>query len=374
MRVGDRIVLIGDYLNVSQLAQITFKPDPGDIGAIGSFDFNVMENRGGHASGSIPITVTQSNRPPVVAGERTLRVAVSQLGLEAPNDPDGDPLTMTVAALPATGKVRKGAQPLRMGEKLTAADFAALTYDPEQSAPGNAGSFAVLIDDGHGGKATASVKIEVAAPGSALSGPDLEDAMWQRVRTAGQPADFSAYLQLFPSGRNAPLARERLAAFGVAAQPGSEEAGAATDGNRQGGTASRNRPNRSRPSPSQKKPEPPKAEAAKPAPPAAIRRQSPRPIPRRRCRPRPATRGRPTASRIARNARSWSGCRQAPSPWACTRGDPSEQPGHKVTLAKTLRARHVRGDRCRMARLRSGRRLHRHAAHGPLHHGCDARP
>ena len=62
--VGERIVLIGDYLNIPQLAQITFKPDPGGIGAIGSFDFNVMENRGGYASGSIPITVTQSNRPP----------------------------------------------------------------------------------------------------------------------------------------------------------------------------------------------------------------------------------------------------------------------------------------------------------------------
>src|SRR4051812_28384159 len=153
VRVGDRIVLIGDYLNVAQLAQVTFKPDPGGIGAIGSFDFNVLENRGGHASGSIPITVTQSNRPPVVAGERTLQVAVSQLGLEAPNDPDGDPLTMTVAELPGTGKVRKGSQPLRMGDKLTAADFPSLTYDPEQSVPGDAGTFAVLVDDGHGGKA-----------------------------------------------------------------------------------------------------------------------------------------------------------------------------------------------------------------------------
>jgi formylglycine-generating enzyme required for sulfatase activity len=337
VRVGDRIVLIGDYLNISQLAQITFKPDPGDIGAIGSFDFNVMENRGGYASGSIPITVTQSNRPPVVAGERTLQVAVSQLGLEAPNDPDGDPLTMTVAALPATGKVRKGAQPLRMGEKLTAADFASLTYDPEQSDPGNAGSFAVLIDDGHGGKATASVKIEVAAPGSALSGPDLEDAMWQRVRTAGQPADFSAYLQLFPSGRNAPLARDRLAAFDMAArqdvkkpEPPRTEIARLEPPKPEPAKPEAAKPEPKKPEPA--KPEPPKAEAAKPAPPAIP--------PVAAADPSAAL---PPATRNKGQANGFQDCPECPVmvripagtfTMGVTRGDPSEQPGHKVTLAR----------------------------------------
>jgi formylglycine-generating enzyme required for sulfatase activity len=341
IRVGERIVLIGDYLNIPQLAQITFKPDPGGIGAIGSFDFNVMENRGGHASGSIPITVIQSNRPPAVAGERTLRVAVSQLGLEAPSDPDGDPLTMTVAGLPSTGKVRKGAQPLRTGDKLTAADFAGLTYDPEQSAPGNAGTFAVLVDDGRGGKATASVKIEVAAPGSALSGPDLEDAMWQRVRTAGQPADFSAYLQLFPSGRNAPLARERLGALGVAAKQEAQKQEALKPESKRAEIA-RAEP----PRPEQKKVEPatldpPKAAIARPAPSPAIPSAPSPAIPPVAAATPPAAL--PPATRNNGQANGFQDCAECPVmvrlpvgtfTMGVARGDPSEQPGHKVTLAK----------------------------------------
>jgi formylglycine-generating enzyme required for sulfatase activity len=334
VRVGDRIVLIGDYLNVSQLAQVTFKPEPGGIGAIGSFDFNVLENRGGHASGSIPITVTQSNRPPVVAGERTLRVAVSQLGLEAPNDPDGDPLTMTVAGLPSAGKVRKGTQPLKMGEKLAPADFAGLTYDPEQSAPGNAGNFSVLIDDGKGGKATASVKIEVAPPGTAPSGPDLDDAMWQRVRTGGQPADFTAYLQLFPSGRNAPLARERLAALGPASPPAGPVPTSTAKQEPKKPEPSRTEIARAEPAkPEAKKPEPAKA------PPAALPPVIP---PVAAADPSAAA---PPATRNQGTNNSFQDCPECPVmvrlpsgsfTMGVTRGDPSEQPAHKVTLARSF--------------------------------------
>jgi len=255
-----------------------------------------------------------------------LLVAVSQLGLEAPNDPDGDPLTMTVAGLPSTGKVRKGAQPLRMGDKLTAADFAGLTYDPEQSAPGDAGTFAVLVDDGHGGKATASVKIEVAAPGSALSGPDLEDAMWQRVRTAGQPADFAAYLQLFPNGRNAPLARERQAALGVTTK---QEAKRQEQPEPPRTEIAKTEP----PKPEPAKPEQKKPEAAKPTPPAAI-------PPVAAADPSAAL---PPATRNKGQANSFQDCSDCPVmvrlpagtfTMGVTRGDPTEQPGHKVTLAR----------------------------------------
>jgi formylglycine-generating enzyme required for sulfatase activity len=339
VRVGERIVLIGDYLNVSQLAQVTYKPEPGGIGAVGSFDFNVLENRGGNSSGSIPITVTQSNRPPVVAGERTLRVAVSQLGLEAPNDPDGDTLTMTVAGLPSAGKVRKGTQPLKIGEKLTPADFASLTYDPEQSAPGNAGSFSVLIDDGKGGKATASVKIEVAPPGTAPSGPDLDDAMWQRVRTGGQPADFTAYLQLFPSGRNAPLARERLAALGPASPP----AGLAPT------VTAKQEPKKPEPSRTEiarfepPRPEPAKPEAKKPEPAKPPSAALPPVIPPVAAADPSAAA--PPATRNQGTNNSFQDCPECPVmvrlpsgafTMGVPRGDPSEQPAHKVTLARSF--------------------------------------
>jgi len=346
VRVGDRIVLIGDYLNVAQLSQVTFKPDPGGIGAVGSFDFSVMENRGGHATGSIPITVTQSNRPPLIAGERTLRVAISQLGLEPPTDPDGDPLTITVASLPSMGKVRKGAQPLRMGEKLAATDLAALTYDPEQSAPGNAGSFSVLIDDGHGGKATAMVRIEVASPDSALTGPDLEDSMWQRVRTSGQQADYAAYLQLFPDGRNAPLARERVTAQSVIPQIGTAPVATARQEPKKP-EASRTEIAKAEPvKPEPKKPEPAKSEPPKPEP---AKPEPPKPEPSKpeavSPPPQTVTAAEPPApsSPATRNKlpNSFQDCTDCPImvrvppgsfSMGVTCGDPSEQPSHKVTL------------------------------------------
>jgi len=268
-------------------------------------------------------------------------VAVSQLGLEVPSDPDGDPLTMTVAGLPGTGKVRKGVQPLRVGDKLAAADFANLTYDPEQSAPGNAGTFAVLIDDGHGGKATASVRIEVTAPGSAPSGPDLEDALWQRVRTAGQPADFTAYLQLFPNGRNAPLARDRAAALG----PTVPQTGTAPTTTAQQEV---------------KKPEPPRVEIARTEPPKV---EAPKPEqkvdPAKAEAPKPASpslppavppvaaadpsAAAPPATRNKGQPNNFQDCPECPVmvrlpagsfTMGVARGDPTEQPGHKVTLAK----------------------------------------
>src|SRR4051812_2239673 len=208
IRVGNRSMLVGDLLDTTELSQLTFKPETGAIGDAGTFDFTVIDNQGGHAWGTVKITVTQSNRAPVVAGERLLRVPAMQLGLQLPTDPDGDPLRMTVSSIPTRGKVRKGPQPVKAGDRLTADDLAGLAYDPEQSAPGNAGAFSILFDDGHGGKATETVRIELASP---RTDPDLEDGLWQRIGDGGSPADLEAYLHLFPKGRHVAVARERLA-------------------------------------------------------------------------------------------------------------------------------------------------------------------
>jgi len=213
IRLGDRSVLIGDVLDTAELPQLTFKPDAGGIGDAGIFDFVVIDDQGGNAWGMVKITVTQANRAPVAVGERVFRVSALQLGLKTLTDPDGDPLTMTVSSVPTRGKVRKGTQPLQAGDRLTADDLAGLTYDPEQSAPGSAGTFGILFDDGRGGKATETVRIELASP---WSDPDLEDALWERLRASGSSADLEVYLHLFPEGRHAAVAGERLAGSAAA--------------------------------------------------------------------------------------------------------------------------------------------------------------
>ncbi|WP_158044101.1 SUMF1/EgtB/PvdO family nonheme iron enzyme [Skermanella pratensis] len=337
VRLGERLVLIGDYLSIAQLSQVTYKPDVGAVGPAGSFDFAVMDNKGGTAPGKIAITVNQSNRPPVVAGERTFRMALPQLGLEAPSDPDGDAVTLTVAALPSRGSIRKGSQPVRLGEKLAAADLAGLTYDPGQSAPGEAGSFAILADDGRGGKATASVRIELETAGTPPAGPELADALWQQVRTRGQAADFAAYLQLFPDGRNAPLARDRLAALAPAKPnpPAAVPAAPAPPAKAEVAVVEPRKPAPAKPEPA-KAAEPPKPEPPKPEPP------KPEPA-------KPAGRlaaAEPPASPATRNkgqSNSFQDCPECPImvrlpagsfTMGSARGDPSEQPSHKVSLSK----------------------------------------
>src|SRR3954447_13624995 len=50
--VGDRTLLIGDYLTVEQLRAAGFRPDGSRLGGAGSFDYTVSDGRGGSAKGS----------------------------------------------------------------------------------------------------------------------------------------------------------------------------------------------------------------------------------------------------------------------------------------------------------------------------------
>ncbi|WP_448189747.1 SUMF1/EgtB/PvdO family nonheme iron enzyme [Azospirillum sp. sgz301742] len=235
VRIGDRVVLIGDYLTVDQLAATTFKPDASHLGDAGSFDFAVMDGRGGVARGSLKVTVKPSNRPPVAAAERTVRAAITALRMEMPVDPDGDPLTFIVSSLPEHGAVKDGANPVKLGDRLGPEQLTGLTFDPERSSPGRAGVFSVLVEDGRGGRATESVVLEVEEAGAAPPAADLEEALWRRVRDSRSAAEVEGFLRLFDGGAYAALAREKLAA--LTAQ--GEGAAVASLAGASGGTATR---------------------------------------------------------------------------------------------------------------------------------------
>ncbi|HYG85469.1 MAG TPA: SUMF1/EgtB/PvdO family nonheme iron enzyme [Azospirillum sp.] len=215
VRIGERVVLIGDYLTVDQLAATMFKPDATHLGEAGSFDFAVMDGRGGVARGNVRITVKPSNRPPVAAAERTVRAVSNPLRMEMPVDPDGDPLTITVSALPERGKVKDGNNPVKVGDRLSAEQLASLTFDTERAAPGRAGVFSVSADDGRGGRTTESVVLEVADSGAAPPPADLEEMLWRRVSDSRSAAEVEAYLRLFEGGVFVNLARQRLATLGA---------------------------------------------------------------------------------------------------------------------------------------------------------------
>ncbi|WP_448192232.1 SUMF1/EgtB/PvdO family nonheme iron enzyme [Azospirillum sp. sgz301742] len=217
--IGERSVLIGDYLTVDQLAAASFKPDASFRGDAGVFEFTVQDGRGGNVRGAVPITIKPSNQPPVLVSERTLRVSPNPMRIDAPTDPDGDPISITVTAVPDRGKVKNGAAIVKAGDKLTIDALTTLVFDPERAPPGPAGTFSYTADDGRGGKATANVAVEVAEPG-AIPVAELEETVWKRIQTSTDAADYESFLRLFGRSGYAAVARQQLEKLGPRKQQG----------------------------------------------------------------------------------------------------------------------------------------------------------
>jgi hypothetical protein len=68
-----------------------------------------------------------------------------------------------------------------------------------------------------GAPALAPRSTESSAPSSPIVPSDagVETMFWESIRQSTNPADFRAYLEQYPQGRFAPLARNRLAALGA---------------------------------------------------------------------------------------------------------------------------------------------------------------
>ncbi|SMH41401.1 right-handed parallel beta-helix repeat-containing protein [Azospirillum agricola] len=123
----------------------------------------------------VPASPGSTNHAPVVApnGAVTTREGMwSRLGIAAPTDPDGDALSITVAALPA-GTVRlANGTPVAVGTALSAADLTGLTHAALPGLDGDAGVFAYTVADGRGGTATGAVGVTSVSQASQLAGFD----------------------------------------------------------------------------------------------------------------------------------------------------------------------------------------------------------
>jgi formylglycine-generating enzyme required for sulfatase activity len=221
VRIDGKQVAANDVVTLEKFMSATFKPDNTMHGPVGTFDFLVEDGRGGNVMGSLPISVVSSNRPPVVESDRVAQIFAGSLGIVAPTDPDNDPLTVTITALPNRGLVRNGATVVKKGDRLRPQDMPALIYFPDPGAVGDAGSLRYLVEDGHGGKAEARLQINV---------PALDDTtrlvsdseLWQRLRSQSDLAAIQSFLMLFPDSQYAAEARQRereLSASAPAAAP-----------------------------------------------------------------------------------------------------------------------------------------------------------
>jgi formylglycine-generating enzyme required for sulfatase activity len=232
VRIDGKQVAANDVVTLEKFMTATFKPDGKMHGEVGTFDFLVEDGRGGNVMGSVPIVVTSSNRPPVVEADRVARIFPGALGIAAPTDPDSDPLTVTITALPNRGSVRNGSAVVKNGDRLRPQDMPALIYLPDPGAAGDVGALRYLVDDGHGGKVEGRVQIDVAALDEATRLVS-ESKLWQRLRDQGDLADVQSFLRLFPESQYAAEAHQRereLSPSGpaIAGTTGSETQAAST--------------------------------------------------------------------------------------------------------------------------------------------------
>ncbi|HJS84275.1 MAG TPA: SUMF1/EgtB/PvdO family nonheme iron enzyme [Acetobacteraceae bacterium] len=105
------------------------------------------------------------NHPPEIGPVRALQVtdrsSATRLGIPKPTDPDGDALTVRVTGLPRSGEVRVDGRPARSNDLFSVDQFVTATYTPEGKPLGPVGSVDILVEDGRGGSATASLPITV---------------------------------------------------------------------------------------------------------------------------------------------------------------------------------------------------------------------
>ena len=166
---GTTAVTNGMALTSVELTGLLFRPVADANGAAGSFSYTVNDGNGGTDSQTVTLAVTPVNDAPIADADKTVTVAedsgASALGIAAPTDIDGDPLTITVTGIPnaAVGTVylSDGTTPVTNGMTLTAAELTGLLFRPVADANGAAGSFSYTVNDGNGGSDSQTVTLTV---------------------------------------------------------------------------------------------------------------------------------------------------------------------------------------------------------------------
>lgn len=202
---GLSIIAIGGSANgrarLREDGHVDFTPDP-DFNGVASFVYDLSDGRGGWSAANVRVTVTPVNDPPVLAGQvvevesgAPLRIALGA------TDVDGDALRALITSLPSHG--------------TAAVDGDAIVYT---SAPDFAGTdqLEVTIDDGRGGSAAASIRIDVTAPNQ----PPLLDNV--KVETAEDTPVSLTLLGSDPEGEALSYAIVQAAATGTASLAGNE--------------------------------------------------------------------------------------------------------------------------------------------------------
>ena len=180
---GTTPVTNGMTLSAAELTGLLFRPEADANGAAGSFSYIVNDGNGGSDSQTVALNVTPVNDAPVADADKTVTVTEdsgnSALGMSAPTDVDGDPLTITVTSVPnasiGTVYLSDGTTAVTNGMTLTAAELTGLVFRPVADANGAAGSFSYTVNDGNGGTDSQTVSLAVTPVNDAPGGRRRQD-------------------------------------------------------------------------------------------------------------------------------------------------------------------------------------------------------
>src|SRR5205823_10220258 len=119
---------------------------------VDAFTYTIGDGHGGTATGTVNVTITAVNDPPVANNDTATTaedtaVTIAVLGNDT--DVDGDTLTVTGVSVPQHGSAASHPD----GDRKSAAEA---KYN-------GADSFTYTIGDGHGGTATATVSVTITA-------------------------------------------------------------------------------------------------------------------------------------------------------------------------------------------------------------------
>jgi Bacterial Ig domain/von Willebrand factor type D domain/RTX calcium-binding nonapeptide repeat (4 copies) len=175
-------IVLGSMLTAAQLTDLVFVPAPNANGSAGILSYTVNDGKGGSAKQDITLSITPVNDAPVVDPNKTLTVledsTSSPLGINAPTDVDGDPLTITVTSIPdaTKGQIRlSDGTVVTAGSTLTADQLTNLVFAPVANRSLDAGSFSYTVSDGQGGSASQTVSLSITPDndGGAIGDPHL---------------------------------------------------------------------------------------------------------------------------------------------------------------------------------------------------------
>ncbi|MGE8501468.1 MAG: retention module-containing protein [Pseudomonas sp.] len=150
------IVSVQDAVNGSVAlvnGKVVFTPAP-DFNGTGSFTYTISDGNGKFDTATVTVGVKPVNDAPIVDNQSLTvdeKSVGTPLGLQAPTDIDGNPLTITVTGLPTLGSVTlANGSTVSNGQTLTSAQLQGLKYNApaDYKAGDSVGNFTYSVNDG----------------------------------------------------------------------------------------------------------------------------------------------------------------------------------------------------------------------------------